>query len=65
MDAVRAAKLRRDWDGKPCDHAALEPEYMNGIQTGDYVCMTCGESGIGRDWNKKTGSKPRPPIDFD
>ena len=64
MDSARAAKLRRDWGGKPCDHSTLEPEFMNGIKTGDYVCMTCGESGIGRDWNKKASQKPRPPIDY-
>ena len=47
MQADKAERLRRQWIAKgspPCEHAHLDKEYMEGMDTGDKVCITCGES---------------------
>lgn len=41
-----AAKLREQWEDKPCDHPKeLLVEYIDNFQsrTGEYVCPICGE----------------------
>lgn len=38
----KAARLRREWGDKPCDHPQIEKEYYLGSDTGDYVCIRCG-----------------------
>jgi hypothetical protein len=41
-----AQELRRRWNeaGSPeCDHPELDREYYLGSQTGDRVCLMCGE----------------------
>lgn len=43
MQSKKAARLRRDWGDKPCDHLDFDKEYDLGAQTGDYVCVQCGE----------------------
>ncbi len=53
MQDTKAAELRKNWGDEPCDHPHLEKEYHLGMDTGDYVCTTCGETGWGPDWNKK------------
>lgn len=49
----KAIQLRKQWGDRPCNHPVLDKEYHLGAATGDYVCTTCGESGWGRDWNKR------------
>lgn len=44
MDVFEAARLRKRWGGKPCDHPSTERETWNGSKTGDRVCTSCGES---------------------
>jgi len=50
--------LREEWivKGSPlCDHRELRKEKSKtGIDTGDYVCATCGEAKWGNNWNKRT-----------
>lgn len=45
MDVSETKRLQKDWEAKgnpPCEHPRLEKERMNGAQTGDQVCTTCG-----------------------
>lgn len=53
-----AKKLREEWIVKVsplCDHRELRKEKSKtGIDTGDYVCATCGEAKWGNNWNKRT-----------
>ncbi len=39
MNAKQAAKLLEAWDGKPCDHSAVE---KLGAHTGLEACTQCG-----------------------
>jgi hypothetical protein len=43
MQYDEAARLRTEWGDKPCDHNRVEREYYLGVQTGDWICATCGE----------------------
>lgn len=46
MQADEAKRLRDRWVRKgnpPCEHLELDKEYYLGAQSGDYVCMTCGQ----------------------
>ena len=54
MQNAVALRLKERWGGKPCAHPKLTKEYDRGTATGDYVCTTCGESGWGCSWNKKS-----------
>ena len=54
MQMYQADEIREAWGNKPCDHPTLQPEYILGGQTGDYVCTVCGKVGPGPDWNKKS-----------
>lgn len=54
MQNTKALSLKERWGGKPCDHLKLTKEYDRATATGDYVCTTCGESGWGWSWNKKS-----------
>lgn len=56
MQTEKAQELQEKWLKKgnpPCSHERIEKEYHLGSDTGDYVCVTCGQSAWGRDWNKK------------
>jgi hypothetical protein len=53
MDMKWSAKLRADWGDKPCDHPEIVEEVECDGGTDDYVCLTCGESRRGADWNQK------------
>jgi hypothetical protein len=44
MQHEKAQRLQASNNGAPCDHPELDKEYMAGMQTGDYVCTSCGES---------------------
>ena len=47
MQMEKAKRLRERWGAKgnpTCDHPELDKEYYLGAQTGDYVCISCGES---------------------
>lgn len=44
MQMKTAARLRKNWGDKVCDHPDFDREYCLGGQTGDYVCVQCGES---------------------
>lgn len=46
----QVARIRRQWEqaGRPaCAHKELDREYYLGSNTGDYVCVTCGETFSG------------------
>lgn len=38
-----ALKLRKAWGNKPCNHPEWGKEYYLGANTGDYICLQCGE----------------------
>lgn len=43
----KVPEIRREWEAKgnpPCDHPVTEREYYRGSDTGDMVCLVCGES---------------------
>jgi hypothetical protein len=47
MQSAEARKLREQWAASGnnwCDHPAFEEEYSLGVQTGDYICIKCGEA---------------------
>lgn len=52
MQMKEAARLRKAWGQKPCDHPRIEKEYYLGSHTGDEVCAQCGRE-ILRDRNGK------------
>ena len=62
MDSIRAAALRQQRGDKSCDHPQLEPEFAQGLKTGDYVCTTCGATDIGPGWNKKRTRKSTAKV---
>ncbi len=43
MQHEKAQRLKAANNGAHCDHPAFDKEYMNGMDTGDYVCTSCGE----------------------
>ena len=48
MEWHEAGRLQRAWVAKgnpPCDHPEVERESIRGMNTGDEVCTTCGETG--------------------
>jgi hypothetical protein len=50
-----AMQLRRAWNAKvspPCDHPEVDREYNLGSHTGDYDCLTCGESFSPGEWDE-------------
>jgi hypothetical protein len=43
----RVAQIRQQWEASgrsPCAHSDFDREYYLGSNTGDYVCISCGES---------------------
>ena len=44
MDYEKAMKLKEKWGNKPCPHPSFQKEYYLTSQTGDYVCVQCGET---------------------
>jgi hypothetical protein len=43
MQLKDAESLRRSWGDKPCNHDHVDREYYNDMQTGDMVCIACGQ----------------------
>jgi len=46
MQMKKAEPLRKQWENKgnpPCDHLTLDKEYIKFSDTGDRVCITCGQ----------------------
>lgn len=46
MQLDKAARLRKEWAARgspPCDHSSKAKEYYLSSDTGDQVCVTCGE----------------------
>jgi hypothetical protein len=46
MQMKKAEQLRKQWESKGnplCDHPVLDKEYIEGFDTGDRVCTTCGQ----------------------
>jgi hypothetical protein len=46
MQMKKAERLSKQWENKgnpPCDHPVLDKEYIEGFDTGDRVCTTCGQ----------------------
>ncbi|MER5815475.1 hypothetical protein [Streptomyces californicus] len=46
MDPQETTRLQEAWKAKgspPCDHPNTVKERLNGMQTGDKVCTTCGQ----------------------
>jgi uncharacterized Zn finger protein (UPF0148 family) len=65
MQAGSAYKLHKDWGDKPCDHPHIAPEYVQGSNTGDFCCTTCGKAfGSVEEWEKgqTKGQKNQPSI---
>lgn len=57
MQTAAVKELRATWLAKAasyptivCEHPTLDKEYYLSSDTGDYVCMDCGETGWGRNW---------------
>lgn len=52
-----AKRIKDKWiaDGQiECNHKSIKKEVSHaGSPTGDFVCMNCGTSGIGPNWNKQ------------
>lgn len=44
MDYEKAMKLKENWGNKLCPHPSFQKEYYLSSQTGDYVCVQCGET---------------------
>ncbi len=44
MQHEKAQGLQKSTKGVNCPHPKFEKEYMKGMQTGDYVCTSCGQS---------------------
>ncbi len=49
MQYYEAEELRKEWQGKPCNHENVEKEYHLGSHTGDYVCTVCGKEFTSRE----------------
>ena len=43
MQMKKAQQIRNDWGDKPCDHPDFDREILLGCDTGDYICVQCGE----------------------
>jgi hypothetical protein len=51
----KAAKIRKAWEAAgspPCEHPDADREYCLGSSTGDYICLTCGESLSRSEWRE-------------
>lgn len=47
VQALEAIEIRKRWEAAgspPCDHKKVSKEYYLGAQTGDKICMDCGET---------------------
>ncbi|MFE0103674.1 hypothetical protein [Streptomyces sp. NPDC059009] len=47
MEMDDATRLQKEWKAKgspACDHPHVEKERVNGADTGDKVCTTCGQT---------------------
>lgn len=65
MQTKDAVKLRERWTkkGNPlCEHRNLEREFNSEVATGNYICTTCGESGLGNEWQKKQRSPEKSTL---
>jgi len=63
MQMDRAAKLRKEWGDKPCDHLGVEKEYILGGDTGDVVCTQCGETFTRPEWQQIQEGRKRGGSD--
>lgn len=53
MEAKEAFRLRRETFGKPCSHSAIEKEYEQDSDTGEWVCSDCGSEFVSQEmWEK-------------
>ena len=43
IQSKKIKELKDKWGNKVCSHPNFTKEYDWGAQTGDYVCMQCGE----------------------
>ena len=43
MEMKKVQRLRTAWGDKPCDHPDYDRENYRGMDTGDKVCMQCGQ----------------------
>lgn len=46
-----------------CEHASVRKGYYLGLDTEDYVCVSCGKSGVGPDWPLRRPANPYPEPD--
>lgn len=44
MSPEKARELQIAWGGRPCEHPSFAKERIMGSQTGDSICVQCGES---------------------
>lgn len=64
VQAKKASSIRQQWkeSGAPlCTHESTEKEYELGSQTGDIMCMDCGETFYGKDALETARAKARRP----
>ncbi len=43
IQSKKIKEIKDKWGNKDCSHPYFTKEYDLGAQTGDYVCMQCGE----------------------
>ena len=36
-----------------CDHPFLQREQLSGVQTGEFVCLSCGKMGLKTAWVRR------------
>jgi hypothetical protein len=68
MQVKDAEELRRAWEDKgnpPCAHVRISKEYYLGADTGDYACVKCGATGVGRDWPKNERAALQARLEAD
>lgn len=53
MQSKDAAKLRKEWGNKPCNHPSIGRLYDLGSHDG-YVCLQCGEEHFSKEDFKPT-----------
>jgi hypothetical protein len=64
MQMKQAIALRKRWEAKgnpPCEHPNLDKEYIEGFDTGDRVCTTCGKSFAPSELEQDTKTYKRRP----
>ena len=64
MQSRKAAELRQAWGNKRCNHPDFDKEYYLGAQTGDYVCVQCGECFTRHEKEAIESKRNKQPQDY-